>query len=323
MLKSKKADWWIAGAVVLCSAILFFALSMGLKGVMLVPEGATVRVRFVDVTGIEVTSQVKYAGAPAGVVSAMRILSAEERAADKDAQVEITLRLRPEVPLIAQNAQVSVSSDTLLSDKFILINDGPADAPRLGDGVLRGTTPVPFDRLARNVDAAVEGVRRALAGDELSGTKDLLTRVDRILGETEKVVTSIKPVVESIQPVVDEAKGTLGEARLAASDVRQILNENRAGISRAVTSLDSAAGKIGKFADDAGGLFRRNEATLNRSLADFHITMENLKVTSTFAKFLLRDLAERPSRLVWPGVRTRQIPDEREIRKSTEPVPMR
>ena len=54
---------------------------MGLNGRSMLPGAQSVRVRFHDMTGIKLSSQVRYAGAPAGTVSAVRILTAAEHAA--------------------------------------------------------------------------------------------------------------------------------------------------------------------------------------------------------------------------------------------------
>lgn len=124
-LKKKSSDAWIALSVIACSIVLFFALSFGLGGRVFVSEGRPVLVRSYDITGIKVSSQVKFAGAPAGSVTGIRVLTAAERAADPGNVLELTLRIAGEVPpMPTRTAQVSIAADTLLSDKFVLIQDG-------------------------------------------------------------------------------------------------------------------------------------------------------------------------------------------------------
>jgi hypothetical protein len=53
------------------------------------------------------------------------------------------------------------------------------------------------------------------------------------------------------------------------------------------------------------------------------VTAENLKVTSTYPKFLLKDLSERPSRLIWGGGKPPALPSQQEILQSRQPIPDR
>ncbi len=67
-------------------------------------------------TGVRVSSEVKYAGAPAGTVLSLRMLTKEERLASGDPAnvVQLTLGLRPGVPELPSDVNASVAADTLL-----------------------------------------------------------------------------------------------------------------------------------------------------------------------------------------------------------------
>ncbi len=315
MLIKKTSDWAIALSVIVCSVVLFIALAQGLSGRTFVPSGAEVRVRFPDITGIKVSSEVKYSGASAGTVTAVRMLGADERKTDPRNSVEVTLRLLPDVPPLTAETEVSIAADTLLADKFVLLSDPDPSAPALAaDGVLQGLAPVTFDRLVRNVDDAIDGVRRALGSGKADGMETLLTRAESVLTDTQQLV-------QELRPVAAEARVLVTDARAAAADVREILADNKTLVGDTLAKANAAAGRLDDFATSANRLVRENERPFGKTLADFRITAENLKVTSTYAKFLLNEIAARPSRLIWGG-RPPQLPTEQEILRSSKPLPV-
>ena len=325
MLKKKGGDSWVALSVIGCSVVLFVALALGLSGKTFVREGQNVRVRFPDVTGVIVSSRVKYAGAPAGTVSKVRMLNANERREAAPNLVEVTLILQPEVPPLPKDAQITIAADTLLSDKFILINAGSPTGPTVGpDDVLQGLSPTTFDQLARDADDAINSLRRMVAGGEPAGARDLIGQLQKLLGEAASTLAEIKPIIGNASGLVTEARTAISDARTtlsgagpaitdaraAASDVRSILSDNKAKISRAVEKIDATATAIESLAKRGESILRDNQTGINRTLADFRITSENLKVTSVYSRFLLRDLAAHPSHLLWGTNANLSIPSD-------------
>lgn len=316
-MKKRASDAWIAVSVIASSIVLFAALALGLSGRVLVHDGHAVRVRFHDITGIKVSSHVKFAGAPAGSVSGARMLTAAERKTDPDHLVEVTLNLFRDVPPLTKNARVSIAADTLLSDKFVLVQDEGAGAPLLADGeALNGITPTTFDKLARNVDDAIEGLRKAMGGDASANAKDLFAKIDRIVEDTQSLLTELKPVVKDAGLVVSDAKATM-------ADARSILSDNKERVGQAITRLDNAAASMESLAKKGESFIQDNTKNLSATISGFRVTSDNLKVTSTYSKFLLKDLAERPSRLIWGGGKPPALPSQQEILQSRQPIPDR
>ena len=79
-MKKKLSDYLVALSVIFCSVVLLAALTIALSGYRLKKPTRTLQIHYQDVTGIKLHSEVRYAGAPAGRVIAMRHLSASERA---------------------------------------------------------------------------------------------------------------------------------------------------------------------------------------------------------------------------------------------------
>lgn len=314
-MKKKPSDAWIALSVIACSIVLFLALSFGLEGKVFVRESRMVRVRFPDITGIKVSSQVKFAGASAGTVSGIRILTAAEREKDRRNAIELTLHIAGTVPPLTAGAHVSVSADTLLSDKFVLIQNENPGAPLLAQGeFLQGTTPVTFDRLVRELDDTLVGLRNVLGGDASENAKDLISKMDRIAEDTQGLLTELKPVVK-------DANHMVGDAKLTMSEARSLLSDNKDRLQQAILQINRAAGSMDSLAKKGESLLQNNSRNLSDTLSGLRVSAENLKVTSTYSRILLRDLCERPTRLLWGRGSPPELPSQEEILQSRKPVP--
>lgn len=302
-------DWLIALAVIVCSAVLFWVLAQALSGTVPGTGARTVRVNFPDAMGINLGAQVKYAGALVGKVAAIQILSAEERLASGDPRnaVQVLLVLNDSVPPLPADTRVTVAADTLLSEKLILIHAGDPSGPVLDPGaVVQGIPPTTFDQLVRNIDGTLEGLKDLLGGTG-DKTGDLFQNLHAILGDT--------------QGLLDEAKPVLADARVLAADARQLIAETKAPITRTVGQLEKTTGTLDALATRANALVVNNEKSLNTAIADAKVTLENLKVTSTYTKILARNLTLRPSQLIWGG-KPPPLPSEREILRSARPIPL-
>src|SRR5207245_4904463 len=86
----------------------------------------TLQINYEDVTGIKIHSEVRYAGAPAGRVIAMRHLTAKEReaSANKKDAVRVTVSLDEGIPPLPTDVTATLSSDTMLSPKFVALSAG-------------------------------------------------------------------------------------------------------------------------------------------------------------------------------------------------------
>src|SRR5216110_1201178 len=99
-MKRNLSDYIVAISVIACSIVLLGALTIALSGFRLKKPARTLQINYEDVTGIKLHSEVRYAGAPAGRVIAIRHLTAAERAKlsnQKDAVV-VTVELDDGIP---------------------------------------------------------------------------------------------------------------------------------------------------------------------------------------------------------------------------------
>ena len=302
-------EWGVALAVIACSVVLFLALAFALSGTMISRPDRVVKANFPDITGISIGSKVKFAGANAGKVSGIRVLTLEERAKDPNPlnAVQITLALEDNLSL-PSDTTVSVSADTLLSDKFVLLSGGTASSPPLGpDVVLQGIPPTPFDQLARDIDGVIGGLNGLLGGNTKGDTRDIFDRLRALLSDTQGLITEAKPAVDDI--------------RQLTSDAKQLISENKTQISDSIVSLNKTATAFEQLAKNGNDLIVNNENKLNGTIADLKVTSENLKVTSTYTKMLVRSLSQKPSQLLWGNSKPPTLPSEQQILRSTKPIP--
>src|SRR5437667_9832604 len=125
-MKRNLSDYLVALFVIACSIVLLAALTFALSGYRLKKPTRTLQINYEDVTGIKVNSEVRYAGAPAGRVIATRHLTAKERdaRANKRDAVRVTVRLDQGSQPLPADVTATLSSDTLLSPKFVALSAG-------------------------------------------------------------------------------------------------------------------------------------------------------------------------------------------------------
>src|SRR5678816_3031446 len=125
-MKRNLSDYIVALSVIACSAVLLTALTIALSGYRLKKPARTLQINYEDVTGIKVNSEVRYAGAPAGRVIGMRHLTAQERdaSANKKDAVQVTVSLDEGIPALPSDVTATLSSDTMLSPKFVALSAG-------------------------------------------------------------------------------------------------------------------------------------------------------------------------------------------------------
>src|SRR6267378_1284651 len=179
LIKRNLSDYFVALAVIACSVVLLGALTFALSGYRLKKPTRTLQINYEDVTGVKVNSEVRYAGAPAGRVIAMRHLTAQEREAiaNKKDAVLVTVSLNKEIPPLPTDVTATLSSDTLLSPKFVALSAGTPGGQTLGNNaaieghpaygleqITAAAGPLFEDasKLLNNLDVTVSGLKKDL-----------------------------------------------------------------------------------------------------------------------------------------------------------------
>jgi ABC-type transporter Mla subunit MlaD len=296
-MKRNLSDYVVALSVIVCSAILLGALTIALTGFRFKKPARTLQIDFEDVTGVKLHSEVRYAGAPAGRVIAMRHLTREQRAegANKRNAVRVTVDLLEEIPPLPVDVIATLSSDTLLSPMFVALSAGtPGGETLANNAIIEGHPAYGIQQIA------------AAAGPLIDNANKLIDSLNATAGNLNTTVTSVRTNLDDfmpkISPVLDTAKTDLEE------------------LQRIIKGLDDVEKNANAVFESAGKFVGNTDKQLQDQLKELRVILLNLKVVSTHAKALTQTLAEKPSRIIFSG-KTQTLTPESEILKSKEPVP--
>jgi ABC-type transporter Mla subunit MlaD len=289
-MKRNLSDYIVAISVILCSIVLLGALTFALSGYRLKKPTRTLQINYEDVTGIKVNSEVRYAGAPAGRVIAMRHLTAKEREASpnkKDA-VRVTVSLGEGIPPLPTDVTATLSSDTMLSPKFVALSAGtPGGETLANNAAIEGHPAYGLEQITAAAGPLFENANRLL--DNLSAT------VTGLKGNLDQFMPKLGPLADSLKMDVDN-------------------------LQNVITNLDGVAKGADKVFGSADSFIKTTDKQLQEQLKQLHVVLLNLKVVTTHAKALVESLAEKPNRLIFSGKPAKLTP-ESEILKSNRALP--
>jgi len=291
-MKRTLSDYLVALFVIACSIVLLAALTFALSAYRLKKPTRMLQINYEDVTGIKVNSEVRYAGAPAGRVIAMRHLTAKERDAlqNKKDAVRVTVSLDEAIPPLPTDVTATLSSDTLLSPKFVALSAGTPGGQTLAN------------------DAAVEG-------HPAYGLEQITAEAGPLFENANKLLDNLNVTVTGLKKDLDEFTPKLGPlADSLKFDVDNLQN--------VVTNLDNLTKGADAVLGTADHFISTTDKQLQEQLKQLHVTLLNLKVVTTYAKALVETLAEKPNRVIFSGKPAKLTP-ESEILKSSKPLPAR
>ena len=289
-MKRNLSDYVVAISVILCSLVLLGALTVALSGYRLKKPKRTLQINYEDVTGIKVNSEVRYAGAPAGRVIAMRHLTAKEREAspNKMDAVRVTISLDEGIPPLPTDVTATLSSDTMLAPKFVALSAGTPGGTTLADNAaIEGHPAYGLEQITAAAGPLFENANTLL--DNLNAT------VTGLKGDLDQFTPKLGPLADSLKIDVDN-------------------------LQNVITNFEGVAKGADKLFGTADTFISATDKQLREQLKQLHVVLLNLKVVTTHAKALVETLAEKPNRLIFSGKPATLTP-ESEILKSLKPLP--
>jgi ABC-type transporter Mla subunit MlaD len=292
LVKRNLSDYFVALSVIACSIVLLGALTFALSGYRFKKPTRTLQINYEDVTGIKVNSEVRYAGAPAGRVIGMRHLTAKERdaSANKKDAVRVTVSLDEGIPPLPTDVSATLSSDTMLSPKFVALSSGTPGGQTLAN------------------NAAIEGHPAYGLEQITAAAGPLFENANKLLDNLDTTVTGLKKDLGEFTPKL----GPLADSLKMDVDNLQNMITNLQGVEK---SADTFLGSADSFV-------KKTDKQLSEDLKQLNVTLLNLKVVTTYAKELVGTLAAKPNRVIFSGKPATLTP-ESEILKSSKPVPAR
>jgi ABC-type transporter Mla subunit MlaD len=289
-MKKNLSDYLVALSVIACSAVLLGALTFALSGFRLKKPTRTLQINYEDVTGIKVHSEVRYAGAPAGRVIAMRHLTAAERSKSKNKRdaVVVTVELDENIPPLPVDVTATLSADTLLAPKFVALSAGTPGGKTLAN------------------NSAIEG-HPAYGIEEITAAAGpLFENANKLLDNLNLTVTDLKTDLGGFMPKLGPLADSL------KTDVDNLQN--------LVTNFESVAKGADTFLGTANTFVSTTDKSVQDQMKELHVILLNLKVVTTHAKALVDALAEKPNRVIFSGKAAKLTPED-EIIKSNKPLP--
>jgi len=239
-----------------------------------------------------VNSEVRYAGAAAGRVIAMRHLTAKEREAraNKRDAVCVTVSLDETIPPLPTDVTATLSSDTMLSPKFVALSAGtPGGETLANNAAIEGHPAYGLEQITAAAGPLIDNANKLI--DNLNVT---VTNLKKDLGE---FTPKLGPLADSLKVDVDNLQNVVKNLDTVAKDA------------------DNVLGTADRFIGTA-------DKQLQEQLKQLHVSLLNLKVITTHAKALVQALGEKPNRIIFSGKPATLTP-ESEILKSTKPLPAR
>jgi len=289
-MKRNLSDYIVALAVVACSLVLLAALTIALSGYRLKKPERTLQINYEDVTGIKIHSEVRYAGAPAGRVIAMRHLSAAERDASenkKDA-VRVTISLDAGIPPVPSDVMATLSSDTMLAPKFVALSAGTTGGKTLTN------------------NAVIEG--------------HVAYGLEQIMAAAGPLFDNANRLLDNLNVTVTDLKGNLGQFMPKISPLVDTLNTDLDELHKVVADFGGVEKNANTVLGTADKFVGATDKQLQEQMKQLHVILLNLKVVTTHAKAITEALGEKPNRLIFSGQANKLTPED-EIIKSSKPLP--
>src|SRR6059036_363691 len=203
-MKRNFSDYIVALAVIACSLVLLGALTIALSGYRLKKPARTLQINYEDVTGIKINSEVRYAGAPAGRVIAMRHLTAQEReaTANKKDAVRVTVSLDEGIPPLPADITATLSSDTMLSPKFVSLSAGtPGGRTLANNAMIEGHPAYGLEQITAEAGPLFENANKLI--DNMNVT---ITGLKKDLGE---FTPKLGPLADSLKMDADHLQNMI------------------------------------------------------------------------------------------------------------------
>ena len=264
--------------------LLLFAVGLFMIGDrrQLFTEHFDVVADFGNVTGVQVGTDVRLSGLPAGEVTDIVIPLAP------GGRFQVRMRVREDLhSLVRTDSVAAVLTDGLLGSAFIQIRAGTESAPEVADGgTLAGTDAV---QVADLIEEGRETFR--LVADEFVGLREQMTQTFSGLGETVETTTLL------INDVGNDVREVTTASALFMDAARGVMDETNDIVQR----VSAGEGTAGKFlTDDAlythvTGMAREVEATMESvrgSARQFEQIVGALQGPDSAAQRLLADAGD-------------------------------
>jgi ABC-type transporter Mla subunit MlaD len=220
----------------------------------------------------------------------MRQLTANERQAlpNKRDAVRVTVGFIEGIPPLPSDVTATLSSDTMLSPKFVALSAGTPGGETLAD------------------NATIEG--HPAYG------------IEQITAAAGPLIDNANKLIDNLNVTVTNLKKDLGEFTPKLGPLADSLKVDVDNFQNVVKNLDTVSKDADNMLGAADRFIGATDKQLQEQLKQLHVSLMNLKVITTHAKALVQSLAEKPNRVIFSGKPATLTP-ESEILKSLKALP--
>jgi ABC-type transporter Mla subunit MlaD len=194
------------------------------------------------------------------------------------------------IPPLPADIIATLSSDTLLSPKFVALSAGTPGGETLGE------------------NAAIEG--HPAYG------------IEQITAAAGPLIDNANKLIDNLNVTVTNLKKDFGDFTPKLGPLADSLKVDVDNLQNVVKNLDTVSKDADNVLGTADRFIGATDKQLQEQLKQLHVSLMNLKVITTHAKALVQALAEKPNRIIFSGKPAALMP-ESEILKSSKPMPAR
>lgn len=283
---------FVLGGLVLFAAGLFYIGDRRL----LFADQFEVTTSFTKVTGLQVGTNVRVAGLPAGEVLEIRVPAVPSE------PFIVRMRLREDLHhLVRTDSVCSVQTDGIVGSAFIQVSPGSDAAPIVSPGqTLEGRDMIEFSDLIEEGRDTFRTVTREvmdLKGDvsqAIVAATEATRTIDAVILETG---TEVQTLMKTGTRAVEEVQGVLADARVIVGDVK----EGQGTVGQLLTD-DALYKRITGLAGEAEQTVANLQAVTDRARTTFDTVtardgpaqqmMQSLQATMADAQEVMSDLSE-------------------------------
>jgi len=273
-MKDSRINAFIAGLALVAAVLMCAALSFAIGKWSFGSSGHTYILKFPNATGITPNAEVKFAGAPCGRVTALRLIAPKDQ--DEDPKtglyncIEVVIDVNKDVE-IDNGVEATIKQDGFgISPKYILLMPSiDHDTTPLADNsVLQGE--MPFD-----------------LSDLLQPAGEALTQAKVLVGQLQPALAQLGPIMKRMDKITDQLEPMIAHGDKLLTDGDSVIEV-----------VNTPDGK----------------QRLHDIVASLAVSTENLKVVSYNAKALTATLAQKPWRVIWGGSTTPAVPEDEALK---------
>jgi ABC-type transporter Mla subunit MlaD len=276
-MKDSRINAFIAGTALVAAVLMAAALSYAIGKWSFGNHGNLYTLKFPNATGMTPNAEVKFAGAPCGRVTQVKLIPRKDQ--DQDPKtglfncVEVIIDVNKDVE-VDQGVEATIKQDGIgIAAKYILLTPGPdRESPVLADNaVIQGSMPFDLSDLLQP------------AGDALMQAKVLVSQLQPALAQLGPIMKRMDTITTKLEPMIDHGDKLLTDG----DDVISVIN--------------TPDGK----------------QRLRDIVASLAVSTENLKVVSYNAKALTSTLAQKPWRVFWGGTTVAPVPENEALKSDS------